>query len=403
MTPRQQKALILVDLQNDFLPGGALPVPEGDQVIPLANAVQRQFDLIVATQDWHPGNHGSFAANHPGRRVGETIDLAGLPQILWPVHCVQETKGAELAPDLDTTRIARIFQKGTDPTIDSYSGFYDNGHRRSTGLGEWLKDQGVNEVHILGLATDYCVRFTALDACRQSFETVLIEDACRGVNLQLGDVAKAIDEMRQAGVRISTSDGVPDGGHDVTRILSKIERGDSRASAELLTLVYHELHKLAAQKMAHEAPGHTLQPTALVHEAYLRLVDVQQAPHWNNRGHFFAAAAEAMRRILVENARRKHAVRRGGDRAKVDLDLIEPAAPRPSDDVLALSEALDRLEQKDRVKADLVKLRYFAGLTMEEAASALGISPATAHRYWNYARAWLHQEIAGRDVAAEKS
>jgi nicotinamidase/pyrazinamidase len=197
------KALILVDLQNDFLPGGALPVPDGDQVLPLANEVQQRFDLIVATQDWHPADHGSFAANHPGRKPGETIELAGLPQILWPVHCVQGTKGAEFAAGLDTTRMARVFQKGTDPAIDSYSGFYDNGHRRSTGMGEWLRAQGVDEVHILGLATDYCVRFTALDARRLGFSTHLILDACRGVNLQSGDVEQAIDEMRQAGVRIA--------------------------------------------------------------------------------------------------------------------------------------------------------------------------------------------------------
>jgi nicotinamidase/pyrazinamidase len=197
------KALILVDLQNDFLPGGALPVPEGDHVLPLANEVQQRFDLIVATQDWHPADHGSFAANHPGRKPGEMIELAGLPQILWPVHCVQGTKGAEFAAGLDTTRMARVFQKGTDPAIDSYSGFYDNGHRRSTGMGEWLRAQGVDEVHILGLATDYCVRFTALDARRLGFSTHLISDACRGVNLQPGDVEHAIDEMRQAGVRVA--------------------------------------------------------------------------------------------------------------------------------------------------------------------------------------------------------
>jgi RNA polymerase sigma factor (TIGR02999 family) len=188
---------------------------------------------------------------------------------------------------------------------------------------------------------------------------------------------------------------------DVTRILSQIEQGDPYASAQLLTLVYDELRRLAAQKMAHEVPGHTLQATALVHEAYVRLVDVEQVPHWNSRGHFFAAAAESMRRILVENARRKRALQRGGDREKLDLSFVEPPAPRLSENVLALNEALEKLEKRDRLKADLVKLRYFAGLTMEQAAEALGISPATAHRYWNYTRAWLHQEIAGRDEASQ--
>jgi len=184
---------------------------------------------------------------------------------------------------------------------------------------------------------------------------------------------------------------------DLTRILSQIEQGDQQASAQLLTLVYDELRRLAAQKMAHEVPGQTLQATALVHEAYLRLVDAEEVQHWNSRGHFFAAAAEAMRRLLVENARRKNALQRGGDRERLDLSLAEPEAPRLSEDVLALSEALEKLEKQDRNKADLVKLRYFAGMTMEQAAEAVGISPATAHRHWNYARAWLHQEISGKD------
>ena len=181
----------------------------------------------------------------------------------------------------------------------------------------------------------------------------------------------------------------------VTQILAEIERGGSHAAARLLELVYDELHKLAAQRMLHEVPGQTLQATALVHEAYLRLVDVERVQHWNSRGHFFAAAAEAMRRILVENARRKRALQRGGDWQRLDLDQIQPAAPPISEDVLALNDALDKLEQIDRVKAELVKLRYFAGLTMEQSAEALGIAPATAHRYWNYARAWLHQAILG--------
>src|SRR3954464_12124852 len=157
-------ALIIVDLQIDFCPGGALPVPQGDLVIPIINRLQEKFELIIATQDWHPANHGSFAANHPGCRIGEMIDLNGLPQILWPMHCVQNTAGAEFAPTLETDRIERIFQKGTDPAIDSYSGFFDNGHRKATGLGDYLKQRGVKSIYIAGLATDYCVKFTALDA-----------------------------------------------------------------------------------------------------------------------------------------------------------------------------------------------------------------------------------------------
>lgn len=196
-------ALILVDLQNDFLPGGALPVPRGDEVIAPANRLMRKFDLVVATQDWHPANHGSFAANHSGRKPSEMIDLNGLPQILWPVHCVQDTRGAEFAPGLDVSRISRIFQKGTDPAIDSYSGFFDNGHRKATGLGDFLRERGVTDVYVLGLATDYCVKFTALDARRLGFRTLLVEDACRGVELRPGDITQAVAEMKAAGVIIT--------------------------------------------------------------------------------------------------------------------------------------------------------------------------------------------------------
>jgi len=200
------KALILVDIQNDFLPGGALAVPRGDEVIRVANRVSLKFELVVATQDWHPADHGSFAASHPGKKVGDVIDLHGLRQILWPVHCVQGTRGAEFAPGLETSGVARVFQKGTDPTIDSYSGFYDNGHRRSTGLGEYLRREGVSEVHVMGLATDYCVNFTALDAVqRLGFDTTLIQDGCRGVNLRPGDVDAAIEGMRRTGVRVTPS------------------------------------------------------------------------------------------------------------------------------------------------------------------------------------------------------
>ena len=188
----------------------------------------------------------------------------------------------------------------------------------------------------------------------------------------------------------------------VTQILNAIEQGDPQAAEQLLPLVYDELRKLAAARLAQERPGQTLQATALVHEVYLRLVDTDKAQHWNSRGHFFGAAAEAMRRILVDIARKKRAVRRGGDRERINLALVEPATPRLSEDVVALSDALDKLEHADARQADLVKLRHFAGLTMEQAAEALGISLATAHRQWNYARAWLHQEIAGDDNS-EKS
>ncbi|HMQ86533.1 MAG TPA: bifunctional nicotinamidase/pyrazinamidase, partial [Flavilitoribacter sp.] len=153
-------ALILIDLQFDFFNEGALPVPEAEQVLPVANRVMDHFGLIVASQDWHPANHGSFAANHWWRKPGQVIDLNGLPQVLWPIHCVQETFGASFHSGLDTSRIARVFRKGTDPGIDSYSCFFDNGHRKSTGMGDWLKDQKVTDLYFLGLATDYCVKFS---------------------------------------------------------------------------------------------------------------------------------------------------------------------------------------------------------------------------------------------------
>ena len=184
--------------------------------------------------------------------------------------------------------------------------------------------------------------------------------------------------------------------NDVTRILSAIEQGDPKASEELLPLVYGELRRLAKQRLAQEKPGQTLQATALVHEAYLRLVDGEEAQRWNSRGHFFAAAAEAMRRILVENARRKRAEKHGGRLERQDLDDVDIAAPAPSEDLLALDEALAKLEAEDPVKAQLVKLRYFAGLTEDEAASALGISRTTAQRHWRYAKVWLLDELRGR-------
>ena len=195
-------ALIIVDVQNDFCPGGALAVREGDEVVPVINRLQPRFDLVVATQDWHPADHGSFAANHLGRQPGETIELAGLPQILWPVHCVQGTRGAELHPALDRSRIAEVVRKGTDSTIDSYSGFFDNGRRAATGLEQNLRERRVDEVYICGLATDYCVKFTALDAVSLGFKTHLIEDASRGVELHPGDVQRAIADMRGSGVDV---------------------------------------------------------------------------------------------------------------------------------------------------------------------------------------------------------
>jgi RNA polymerase sigma factor (TIGR02999 family) len=182
---------------------------------------------------------------------------------------------------------------------------------------------------------------------------------------------------------------------EVTRILSAMEQGDPQAAAQLLPLVYGELRKLAAQRLAQEKPGQTLDATALVHEAYLRLADVDNAQSWNSRGHFFAAAAEAMRRILVDQARRKRSRKGGGELARQNIDDLEIALPEIPEDLVALDEALNKLASTDKMAADLVQLRFFAGLPLPEAAQLLGISPRTADRLWAYARAWLHQEIQG--------
>jgi nicotinamidase/pyrazinamidase len=202
------RVLLLIDVQTDFAPGGALPVAEANCIVPIANALQLKFPLVVATQDWHPLNHLSFAINHPGKRPGETVELAGAPQILWPVHCVQGTTGAAFLPDLDIHRIQKVIQKGTDPVIDSYSGFYDNAQRRDTGLGDYLRQQKVDHIYLMGLATDYCVKFTALDALRLGFRVTLIRDGCRGVELNPGDVIRAINDVQTAGAQIVSSDSL---------------------------------------------------------------------------------------------------------------------------------------------------------------------------------------------------
>lgn len=202
------KALLIIDIQNDFCPSGALAVYRGDQIVPLVNDLQSHFDLVVATQDWHPANHGSFAANHEDKQPGDVIDLNGLEQIIWPVHCVQGSHGAEFVAELNQDKIERIFQKGTEPSVDSYSGFYDNDHRNSTGLGDYLKEKGVTEVYAVGLATDYCVKYTALDAHELGFNATVIEDACRGVEINEGDVKRALDEMRNIGINVIKSEEI---------------------------------------------------------------------------------------------------------------------------------------------------------------------------------------------------
>ncbi len=202
------KALILIDLQNDFMPGGALAVPGGDEVVATANRMVRRFEHVVATQDWHPADHHSFASQHPGKSPGDIIELDGLPQTLWPDHCVQETAGADLHRGLDISRVEAFIQKGSDCLLDSYSAFFDNAHRRETGLHEHLKSAGVDEVYLMGLATDYCVRFSALDAVGLGLRTHVIRDGCRGIELEPGAISRAWKEMAAAGIDVASEDAL---------------------------------------------------------------------------------------------------------------------------------------------------------------------------------------------------
>lgn len=195
-------ALVLVDIQNDFMPFGSLPVPDGDAVVAVANALVTRFGLVIATQDWHPPDHGSFASSHPGHRVGDVVTLGGVSQVLWPDHCVQNRPGASFHSGLDIAGVHSVVRKGADRLIDSYSGFFDNGHGRDTGLAAMLRSQGVDAVTLVGLATDYCVKYTALDAVALGFGVSVVEEGVRAVDLTPGDGEAALAEMRAAGCEI---------------------------------------------------------------------------------------------------------------------------------------------------------------------------------------------------------
>ncbi|MEM7337615.1 MAG: bifunctional nicotinamidase/pyrazinamidase [Actinomycetota bacterium] len=195
-------ALLLVDLQVDFCPGGALEVADGDQVLPVAAALMESHPLVVATQDWHPADHRSFASQHAGRTPGEMIDLDGLDQVLWPDHCVQGSAGAAFAAGVDADRFDHVVVKGTDRDVDSYSGFFDNGRRKATGMEQLLRGLDVSSLTVMGLATDYCVLYTALDAAELGFATTVVADGCRAVELAAGDGDRALDQMRSAGITV---------------------------------------------------------------------------------------------------------------------------------------------------------------------------------------------------------
>ncbi len=198
------KALLIVDVQNDFFPGGALRVPDGKPIIPLINRLQESFSCIVATKDWHPPHHISFASTH-GKKPGEIVEVGGMKQVLWPDHCVQGTPGAEFSPLLHKEKIDQVFFKGVDPMIDSYSTFYDNAHLRETGLEKYLRERGINEIVLVGLTTEYCVKYSVLDALELGFKITVVLDGCRGVELHPGDCARAIEVMRAAGATIVTT------------------------------------------------------------------------------------------------------------------------------------------------------------------------------------------------------
>lgn len=200
------KTLIIIDMQNDFIPGGSLEVPEGDEIIPIINNIQKKFDLVIATQDWHPKEHVSFASNHDGKKPFDTIEWHDMKQILWPDHCVQNSKGAKFHADIDMTKVEAIFRKGMDREIDSYSGFYDNGHEKNTGLAGYLRGREAKEIFFCGLAADVCVNFSINDALDEGFSTTLIEDATRAIDEE--EYHKAREQLENKGCKFTKSSGL---------------------------------------------------------------------------------------------------------------------------------------------------------------------------------------------------
>ncbi len=208
MKSKNNNALIIVDVQNDFCPGGRLPVEEGNKIIPIINSFSDGFFKVVATQDWHPSNHISFAKNHPGKKEFDTIELENNIQMLWPEHCVQGSAGADFHPELDLRPVDLIIRKGTNPNLDSYSAFFENDHKTATGLGYYLKGFGIKKVFLCGLATDVCVFYSAMDSAYLGFETYLIEDASKGVDVPKGNLKNSIDKMIQSGIKIVNSNNI---------------------------------------------------------------------------------------------------------------------------------------------------------------------------------------------------
>ena len=194
------KTLVLVDIQNDFLKGGSLAVPEGEKIIKPINKIIKQYDLVIATKDWHPKNHISFASNHPDKKIGDIINVNGVDQVLWPDHCIQNSYGSDFPEQLDISKLAKVIYKGSDANIDSYSGFFDNGHFRSTGLSDYLKSKDVYKIDYVGLATDYCLKYTAIDSVSEGFKTRVLINCIKGIEEK--DCELALNEMKSKGVEL---------------------------------------------------------------------------------------------------------------------------------------------------------------------------------------------------------
>ncbi len=199
------RALVIVDMQNDFMPSGALGIPRADQIIPTINQLSKRFSLVVASMDWHPKNHVSFALAHPGKNVGDTVMVGSYPQVLWPVHCIQDTFGSAITSKLDVENIQAFFHKGTDPLVDSYSTFFDNERKRSTGLENYLREKKVTEIFFVGIATEYCVLYSSFDAIDLGFGVYVVKDACMAINLDANDESKALHAMAAKGAKIISS------------------------------------------------------------------------------------------------------------------------------------------------------------------------------------------------------
>jgi len=202
------KALLIIDMQKDFMPGGALPTKEGNLLVPIINNLMKKFPLVVTSKDWHPKDHISFASNHPGKEIGDVIDVGDIKQVLWPIHCVQNSEGAQFVSGLDPIDEEHIFYKGVDPKIDSYSAFFDNAHLRSTGLEDFLKKNAVQEIVVVGVATDYCVLYSVLDALELGFSVMLVADGCHAINLHPDDEKKALEKMKKEGAKILQAEEV---------------------------------------------------------------------------------------------------------------------------------------------------------------------------------------------------